>query len=133
MTAATKSTPLTAAKTAPERPAAPSRSQGAEPRRGSVSLPDGASRTLQWSSDGASLRLSCGGHVARAFVLTGPSRAVFDLSGAAPSRSHQLAASLPHVKGVRIGKQPGGTRVVVDLSESPRSSRQDGATLVLSF
>jgi len=96
-------------------------------------LPAGAAARLSWSLKGDALRLSPDGSVTRAFLLANPARAVFDLDGRSPDRSHQLAAKLPHAKGVRLGKQGKGTRIVVDLDEAPRSSSQDGAALVLVF
>jgi hypothetical protein len=101
--------------------------------RGSVKLPSGASARLSWETSDDELRLSPGGTVTRAFVLANPARAVFDLSGSAPARSLQLAASVPHAKAVRLGKQPSGTRIVVDLDQAPRISSQNGSTLVLGF
>jgi hypothetical protein len=47
--------------------------------------------------------------------------------------SHSMPTTIPHAKSVRIGKQGKGTRVVVDLDQSPTSSKQTGGELVLSF
>ena len=107
------------------------------PEQGSVKLPSGAAPRLLWTLAGNELRLSpeLGGdaQVTRAFVLAGPPRAVFDVSGDAPPRSLVISASPPHSTGVRLGKLPTGTRIVVDLDSAPRRTTQDGKTLVLSF
>ncbi len=58
---------------------------------------------------------------------------MFDVSGAAPSKSHQVAAAPPYSTAVRLGKPGSGTRIVVDLDGAPKRSRQDGDALVLSF
>ncbi len=102
--------------------------------RGTVRLPSGASSKLSWSVTGAELRLTPDATVTRAFLLTNPPRAVFDLEGRAPDRSHQLVVTVPHATGVRVGKQgKSGTRLVIDLDQAPRKNSQDGAALVLSF
>ncbi len=77
--------------------------------------------------------LAPGARLARAFVLAGPPRAVFDLEGVAPKQSHALEREAPHVTGVRVGKQGRGTRVVVDLDGAPRSSAVEGGALVLTY
>ncbi len=102
-------------------------------RSGTVALPSGAAKTLKWKSDGSTVRLDPDATLVRAFVLDGPPRAVFDLEGAAPMGSHSMPTTIPHAKSVRIGKQGKGTRVVVDLDQSPTSSKQTGGELVLSF
>ncbi len=103
------------------------------PERGTVHLPSGAASKLTWVLSGTELRLSPDGNVSRAFLLASPARAVFDLDGRAPDRSRQLAGSIPHATGVRLGKQGKGTRIVVDLDRAPSRSSQDGSALVLSF
>ena len=106
-------------------------------QQGTVSLPSGAAASLKWTLTGNELRLapelSSGAQVTKAFLLTGPARAVFDLSGAAPSKSHQVAAAPPYSSSVRLGKPGSGTRIVIDLDSAPKRSRQDGDALVLSF
>lgn len=116
-----------------EKPAVAPRAAPRAGAEGHVKLPDGALASLGWRSHGKTLELTSSLPVARAFVLEGPPRAVFDVSGKAPARSHQLAAGFPHAKGVRVGKLPGGTRIVVDLDAPPRSTKQSGATLELQF
>lgn len=101
---------------------------------GSVTLPTGAVSKLHWSDSGDALQLEVpSGHVSRAFVLAGPARAVFDVDGAGPDTSRTVAAQIPHATGVRLGKTPTGTRVVIDLREAPRQVSQDGSKLVLLF
>ncbi|MFT3707522.1 MAG: PilZ domain-containing protein [Archangium sp.] len=100
---------------------------------GEVPLPQSATDSLRWSSSATTLKLQPAGTITRAFVLLNPARAVFDVSGATPARSHTLSSTVPHTQAIRIGKLPAGTRVVIDLDEAPRSSKQDGDALVLSF
>ncbi|MDP1829688.1 MAG: PilZ domain-containing protein [Archangium sp.] len=106
-------------------------------QRGNLKLPSGAATSLTWTLAGADLRLSpeltAGAQVTHAFVLSGPPRAVFDLSGAAPLKSHVVPASPPYATAVRLGKQGAGTRIVVDLDSAPKRVSQDGAALVLTF
>ncbi|MBL8914222.1 MAG: histone H1-like repetitive region-containing protein [Archangium sp.] len=102
-------------------------------RSGRVSLPSCATSGLSWSLQGTNLVLDPGVSVSRAFLLTNPARAVFDLDGAAPKKTVTLSASGPHMQSVRLGKLPNGTRVVVDLDELPRSAKQADGTLVLSY
>ena len=106
-------------------------------QRGNLKLPSGAATSLAWTLAGAELRLSPelsgGAQITHAFVLTGPPRAVFDLSGSAPLKSHVVPASPPYATAVRLGKQGAGTRIVVDLDSAPKRVTQDGAALVLTF
>ena len=124
--------PLAAAKPPTASPSLTGPSQ-----RGTITLPSGAASSLKWVLTGTELRLSpersAGAQLTRAFLLTGPPRAVFDLSGAAPERSHAVAAAPPYATAVRLGKPVSGTRLVVDLDSAPKRSRQDGDALVLSF
>ena len=126
--AVTKSEPVVAKPS--KRPASPS-------QQGTIPLPSGAAASLTWTLTGTELRLvpelAAGAQVTKAFLLTGPARAVFDVSGAAPSKSHQVAATPPYSTAVRLGKPGSGTRIVVDLDGAPKRSRQDGDALVLSF
>lgn len=106
-------------------------------QKGSVKLPSGAAPSLTWTLAGAELRLSPEllgqAQVTRAFVLAGPPRAVFDISGSPPKRSHVVPVSPPYASAVRLGKQPSGTRIVIDLDSAPKRTSQDGSALVLSF
>ena len=134
--AVTKPEPATRSK--PEPPAkANSPKVTTAGQKGTVPLPSGAAASLKWTLTGSELRLapelSSGAQVTKAFLLTSPARAVFDLSGAAPSKSHQVAAAPPYSSAVRLGKPGSGTRIVIDLDSAPKSSRQDGDALVLSF
>jgi hypothetical protein len=133
----------------PKPPVLPERSRGAtasnttprnsrEPdQQGDVKLPTGAAPTLHWEVTGTELRLTpslaAGAQVTRAFVLTGPARAVFDISGGVPERSHVVPASPPYASAVRLGKQATGTRIVIDLDSAPKRTSQDGMGLVLGF
>lgn len=105
--------------------------------KGAVRLPSGGAVKLAWSSDGRRVRLvptlAPGAKLAKVFVLAGPSRAVFDVEGVAPKKSHQVDAETPHVSGVRIGKLGHGTRVVVDLQDVPVSHVADDGSLTLDF
>jgi hypothetical protein len=104
---------------------------------GNVRLPTGASPKLAWHFTGTELRLepslSAGVQVSRAFVLNGPPRAVFDLTGGTPAKSLKVPASTPFASGVRLGKQGTGTRIVVDLERAPKRSKLEDGALVLSF
>jgi hypothetical protein len=106
-------------------------------RQGDVKLAAGASPQLHWEVTGTELRLvpqlPDGVQLSRAFVLAGPARAVFDLSGGAPPRSLTVPAAPPYATGVRIGKQAAGTRIVVDLDAAPKNTKQLGDALVLAF
>jgi hypothetical protein len=131
-----KGQPIATAKLTPPSPkkaAGPAK----DVQRGTLKLPSGAATSLAWTLAGAELRLSPelsgGAQVTHAFVLTGPPRAVFDLSGAAPLKSHVVPASPPYATAVRLGKQGAGTRIVVDLDSAPKRVSQDGAALVLAF
>jgi hypothetical protein len=105
--------------------------------KGVVRLPSGGAVKLAWSSDGRRVRLvptlAPGAKLAKVFVLAGPSRAVFDVEGVAPKKSHQVDAETPHVSGVRIGKLGRGTRVVVDLQDVPVSHVAEDGSLTLDF
>jgi len=106
-------------------------------QQGRVKLPSGAAANLTWTITGTELRLTpdlaAGAKLTRAFLLTGPPRAVFDLTGASPDKSHTVPASPPYATSVRLGKQPTGTRIVIDLDAAPKRTAQDGDALVLSF
>lgn len=106
-------------------------------REGDVKLPAGGAPHLHWEVSGTELRLTPqlpgGVQVSRAFVLTGPPRAVFDLRGGAEARSISAPAAPPYATAVRIGKQPAGTRIVVDLDDAPKRTQQLGDVLVLGF
>ena len=60
-------------------------------------------------------------------------RAVFDLTGGPEGRSLTAPAAPPFASTVRIGKQPAGTRIVVDLDDAPKRTKQLGEALVLGF
>ena len=104
---------------------------------GDVKLPSGAAPNLHWELTGTELRLTpalaAGAQLTRAFVLTGPARAVFDISGPSPEKSHTMPSSPPYATAVRLGKQAGGTRIVIDLDNAPKRTSQSGSALVLSF
>lgn len=131
------------APTARAAPTPPKQGTAGEPARagasaaGGVQLPSGAAARLAWKTAGGVVtltpRLAPRAGLARAFVLSDPPRAVFDLSGESPDKSHQVAVSAPHATSVRLGKLPTGTRVVVDLDRAPRQVTQDGASLLLTY
>ncbi len=127
--------PAAPVQVAPPAPASARAERGAD--QGNIKLPSGAALALKWKLSGNELRLSPelvgAARVTRAFVLSDPSRAVFDVSGDSPPRSLLVSATPPHSTGVRLGKQAAGTRIVVDLDGPPKRSTQDGASLVLSF
>lgn len=106
-------------------------------QQGRVKMSSGAASNLVWMLTGTELsltpELSGGGRLTRAFLLTGPPRAVFDLTGPSPHKSHTAPASPPYASAVRLGKQPAGTRIVIDLEAAPKRTVQNGDTLVLSF
>lgn len=102
-------------------------------KTGQLALPSGAAKQLKWKLEGKELHLDPGVSVTKAFLLTSPARAVFDLSGNAPKSSATVSASFPHAKSVRVGKQGKNTRVVVDLDQAPTAHKQVGAALVLTF
>ena len=107
---------------------------GGEGDKGTVSLPSGATKKLTWHASGASVTLDPGATVSRAFLLNDPPRAVFDLDGPTPSKSHTQDVSIPHATRVRLGKLPAGTRVVIDLDRAPKSSKRiDDRALELQF
>jgi hypothetical protein len=118
-------------------PPAPAPSKRKAERQGDVKLAAGASPQLHWEITGSELRLvpqlPDGVQISRAFVLTGPARAVFDLTGGTEARSVTVPAAPPYATAVRIGKQPAGTRIVVDLDSAPKKTRTDGDVLVLAF
>ncbi|MDP3155484.1 MAG: PilZ domain-containing protein [Archangium sp.] len=128
------STPL-AATAAPSKPA-PQRANKPD-QQGRVKLPSGAATSLTWTIAGTELRLTpeltSAAKLTRAFLLTGPPRAVFDLSGPSPEKSHTVPSAPPYATAVRLGKQPTGTRIVIDLDSAPRRATQDGSTLILEF
>jgi len=66
-------------------------------------------------------------------VLNDPPRAVLDLQGPPPKRSHQLDAHFPHATAVRVGKLPHGTRLVVDLDALPKKNRTEAGALILGY
>ncbi len=127
-------TPL-AATASPSKPA-PQRANKPD-QQGRVKLPSGAATNLTWTIAGTELRLTpeltSAAKLTRAFLLTGPPRAVFDLSGPSPEKSHTASSSPPYATAVRLGKQPTGTRIVIDLDSAPRRATQDGSTLILEF
>lgn len=102
-------------------------------QRGTVKLPVGAAPQLSWDVAGTSLRLTAGGDVTKAFFLASPPRAVFDIGGKAPAHTESVELPAPHSKGLRIGKLPTGTRLVVDLERAPKDAKVDGKSLVLTF
>lgn len=109
---------------------------GAGETRGEVDLPSGAASALTWAMADQELRLAVavrGGHVRRAFLLEEPPRLVFDVDGASPEKSYALAGARPYLKQVRVGRQRGATRVVVDLARPPSELTEDGEAIILSF
>ena len=125
----------------PERQGEVKLSDGTAPkkpeREGDVKLPAGGAPQLHWELTGTELRIAPqlpeGVQLARAFVLTAPPRAVFDLTGGAEARSVTAPAAPPYATAVRLGKQPAGTRIVVDLDTAPKKTKQDDHALVLAF
>lgn len=109
---------------------------GAGETRGAVDLPSGAASALTWALADQELRLAVavrGGHLRRAFLLEEPPRLVFDVDGASPEKSYALAGARPYLKQVRVGRQRGATRVVVDLTRPPSELTEDGEAIILSF
>lgn len=104
---------------------------------GVVGLPSGTAPRLAWTLVGNELRLTPDlpgrSKVSRAFIMTGPPRAIFDLRGPRPKRSHTVPVSVPYATGIRVGAQVRGTRIVIQLARVPKTSKQDGGALVLSF
>ncbi len=78
--------------------------------------------SLHFKGKGVLLRIeSDNAFTGKTFVLPGPDRMVVDLAG---EWNNMRAPSVPSnnlVKGVRIGKQSGGPRLVLDLARPPKS------------
>jgi hypothetical protein len=102
-----------------------------------LSLPSGAAERLDWETARNEVRFTpkLGGDakVTRVYLLQGPPRLVFELSGRVPQRSHTVTASAPHVRRVRVGRQGDGTRLVVDLARPPESFLGEVGAAVLTF
>lgn len=101
---------------------------------GVLALPTGAAARLIWVKNGRTLRLAPEATVSRAFVLSNPPRAVFDLEGGSGTKSLELSdVDVPHTVRVRLGPQGELTRLVLDLETRPKKNERDGDALVLSF
>jgi len=104
-----------AAVLAKEEPTAKSEAQ-------TVAIPSGAVRSIHTTVEGNQLALTLTlapkAAITRAFTLRNPDRLAIDVRGAAPRKSHTVSASGVIAK-VRVGKLPGGSRIVLDLSRAP--------------
>lgn len=122
--------PVVAAKPATPAPtSAPAKKAGTA---GHVALPKSALKGLSWSAERAfTVELSGNASIERAFLMSGPSRLVIDLSGAVPAKSFTKPVSGGTVVRVRLGLRPKGTRVVIDLATPASSVAREGNTLTL--
>lgn len=104
------------------------------PELSGLAIPSGAVRSLTSSLDGSqlsvTLALAPGATITRAFTLRSPDRVALDVKGPMPKRSYTLAGSAEVVR-VRVGRIPGGTRLVVDLSRPPGKPTVSGASIVI--
>jgi AMIN domain len=129
--------PSTAVAPEPEPTSALPPPRGDE-KRGSIRLPSGEARSIDWAIADREVRLSAAtkaGTLKHTFMLADPARVIFDLEGEAPDQTHTLSAikELPFIKHVRVGRQGGATRVVIDLTSWPRDVTEDGDAWVLRF
>ena len=80
--------------------------------------------SLHFSGQGMQLRLEADGPFpCRTFVLSGPYRLVIDLPG---SWKGMNTPSLPQnrlINKVRVGSQPAGPRIVLDLADAPKGHK----------
>lgn len=141
--------PRSAEGSSPVPASAPPAAQMAEPTsapkpavadaQGSLSLPKSGVSAVRWSRRAGVLTLELatkpGAVVGNVFLLRGPSRLVIDLTGPAPAKSHLVPVqAVPHVKGMRLGRQAkSGTRLVVDLDQTPAKVEHVGSQVRLHF
>ncbi len=102
-----------------------------------VALPSGAATALTWDGAHDEFRvaptLSATATSSKVYMLSDPPRLVFDIDGAAPASSHTLASGERFFARIRVGKQAQATRVVVDLTRSPKSFIDEDGAAILSF
>ena len=101
--------------------------------RGTMKLPASAAKSLTWEVSPNSVSFAAEGQVTKTMLIYSPARAVIDLKGAKPSKSEVLKLVAPHVKSVRVGELPGGTRLVIDLDKAPSSAKPAGNAIVLMY
>ena len=101
--------------------------------RGAIQLPTGAAKSLSWDVSPNAVRFAAEGTVVKTMLLERPARAVIDLKGAKPAQVETLKLAAPHVKSVRVGTLPEGTRLVIDLDKAPISAKPAGNAIVLTF
>ncbi len=101
--------------------------------RGSMKLPASAAKSLSWEVSPNSVRFAADGQVTKTMLIYSPARAVIDLKGAKPSKTEILKLVAPHVKSVRVGELPEGTRLVIDLDKAPSSAKPAGNAIVLTY
>lgn len=114
-----------------EQPAAPVAPEHA------VTLPSGAASALTWDGAHDEFRVAPAlvpnATLSKVYLLADPPRLVFDIEGAAPVSSHSLASNERFFRRIRVGRQAGATRVVVDLAQAPKSFVDDGGAAIVSF
>jgi hypothetical protein len=101
--------------------------------RGTMKLPASAAKSLSWEVSPNSVRFAAEGEVIKTMLIYSPARAVIDLKGPKPSKSEVLKLVAPHVKSVRVGELPEGTRIVIDLDKAPSSAKPAGNAIVLTY
>lgn len=101
--------------------------------RGSLKLSTGAAKALSWDVSPSAVRFAADGEVVKTMLLDSPARAVIDLKGSKPVQAETLKLAAPHVKSVRVGTLPEGTRLVIDLDKAPTSAKPAGNAIVLTF
>jgi hypothetical protein len=103
-----------------------------------LALPSGAARFVHFSpSNERTLEIRPGlrpsARIVRVFSLQNPPRLVFDIDGPGPRKSHVVSLHSTRVSKVRVGLQPRGTRVVVELVSEPARIDVKRGTARLTF
>lgn len=77
-----------------------------------------------------SLQLGSGASIRRAFALKAPNRLVIDVGGPTPTHSSAVEnTKISSVQKIRIGAQPEGARLVLDLGKSASNVKVSGSRI----
>jgi hypothetical protein len=103
----------------------------------STPIPSGAARLVNVSRVSGSLRVAidtvAGARVSNVTTLQHPARLVIDVTGLPPISNHVVSLNDSELRGISVGKQGKGTRLVIDLVRLPTRVVQQGDSALISF
>ncbi len=108
-----------------------------KPEVQTLAIPSGGVRMINATVEGNQLALTLtlaqGGLITKAFTLGRPDRLAIDVRGTAPKKSHTVSGT-GVIQKVRVGKVGRGTRIVIDLRDTPgKPVVKSGTTVLVSL